>query len=328
MPAAPSAPRPAIAVAAAAVIAAWESRRLTRRRVYRNPAHVAVARSASSIWRSIRFEVMVASLAAVPFAVGGRSRRRGAPLPAVASLGPARRPRGPCPEPGGCSTAASGPRCGGPQPQRRARGSAPLAARPDVSPAPASAAPSTAARRHFAIDSLPGALDREAHAIWSWAPGGVFLTRLFALVDPPPGSAGGDRTLAGPAPATVRADAGGDLSHRPASAEAVVSMFEALHKRLLRRWWRRLLLGQPSVALEVHHAGAGSSERWLAVACPVGLEGMVEAALRTCLPELPAGGRAAAARAAPGGAAAEEARRVHQAREGRSTASSTSASPR
>jgi hypothetical protein len=40
------------------------------------------------------------------------------------------------------------------------------------------------------------------------------------------------------------------------SAEAVVGMFEALHKRLLRRWWRRLLLGQPTVALEVHHTTA------------------------------------------------------------------------
>jgi hypothetical protein len=66
-----------------------------------------------------------------------------------------------------------------------------------------------------------------------------------------------------------------------ASAEAVVSMFGALHKRLLRRWWRRLLLGQPSVALEVHHAGGTV---WLAVACPAGLEGMVEAALRTAYP--------------------------------------------
>jgi len=66
-----------------------------------------------------------------------------------------------------------------------------------------------------------------------------------------------------------------------ASAEAVVSMFEALHKRLLRRWWRRLLRGQPSVALEVHHT---SGAAWLAVACPLGLEEMVQAALRTAYP--------------------------------------------
>jgi hypothetical protein len=102
------------------------------------------------------------------------------------------------------------------------------------------------------------------------------------------------------------------------TAEAVVAMFEALHKRLLRRWWRRLLQGQPTVSLEVHHAcvspgpgaiggaraacdssllqGSGPNrpqERiaqcsphfvWLAVSCPVGLEAMVEAALRGAYP--------------------------------------------
>jgi hypothetical protein len=70
------------------------------------------------------------------------------------------------------------------------------------------------------------------------------------------------------------------------SAEAVVTMFEALHKRLLRRWWRRLLLGQPSVAVEVHHTSDRDSpdSAWLAVSCPVGLERMVEAALRTAYP--------------------------------------------
>jgi hypothetical protein len=77
-----------------------------------------------------------------------------------------------------------------------------------------------------------------------------------------------------------------------ASADALVAMFDALHKRLLRRWWRRLVLGQPSVSLEVHHTcdpssdsaargGGESPAAWLAVTCPVGLEGMVEAALQT-----------------------------------------------
>jgi hypothetical protein len=66
-----------------------------------------------------------------------------------------------------------------------------------------------------------------------------------------------------------------------ASAEAVVGMFEALHKRLSRRWWRRLFQGQPSISLEVHNAGGTA---WLAVTCPRGLEGMVEAALRTAYP--------------------------------------------
>ncbi len=70
------------------------------------------------------------------------------------------------------------------------------------------------------------------------------------------------------------------------SVEGIVAMFEALHKRLQRRWWRRLLGGQPSVALEVHHVrgegGVGSA--LLAVACPAGSERMVEASLRSAYP--------------------------------------------
>jgi hypothetical protein len=65
-----------------------------------------------------------------------------------------------------------------------------------------------------------------------------------------------------------------------ARADAVVAMFEALHKRLLRRWWRRLWSGQPSVGLEVHH----NRQVWLAVTCPVALREMVQAALRTAYP--------------------------------------------
>jgi hypothetical protein len=72
-----------------------------------------------------------------------------------------------------------------------------------------------------------------------------------------------------------------------AAPDAVASMFEALHKRLLRRWWRRLLLGQPSVALEVHFdspsPGAPYSA-WLAFSCPRGLERMVQAALQGTYP--------------------------------------------
>jgi hypothetical protein len=81
-----------------------------------------------------------------------------------------------------------------------------------------------------------------------------------------------------------------------ATAESLVTMFDALHKRLLRRWWRRLVLGQPSMSLEVHHtcardqgerveqAGRDSPAVWLAVTCPQGLEAMVEAALQTAYP--------------------------------------------
>lgn len=65
-----------------------------------------------------------------------------------------------------------------------------------------------------------------------------------------------------------------------ASAEAIVAMFETLHKRLLRRWWRRLLSGQPSIALEVHMG----RHAWLAVCCPRETEPMVLAALRAAYP--------------------------------------------
>lgn len=57
-------------------------------------------------------------------------------------------------------------------------------------------------------------------------------------------------------------------------------MFDALHKRLLRRWWRRLLGGQPSVALEIH----SHREAWLSLTCPVGTRSLVEAALRSAYP--------------------------------------------
>jgi hypothetical protein len=70
-----------------------------------------------------------------------------------------------------------------------------------------------------------------------------------------------------------------------ADADALLRMFEALHKRLLCRWWRRLLSGQPSLALEVHHGGNPNAPAgWLAVSCPSGLERMVEAALRAAYP--------------------------------------------
>jgi hypothetical protein len=70
------------------------------------------------------------------------------------------------------------------------------------------------------------------------------------------------------------------------SVEGIVAMFESLHKRLQRRWWRRLLHGQPSVALEVHHVRAadGSASALLALACPAYLERMVGAAVRSAYP--------------------------------------------
>lgn len=72
-----------------------------------------------------------------------------------------------------------------------------------------------------------------------------------------------------------------------AGADAIVAMFESLHKRLLRRWWRRLLRGQPSIALEVHYAGAGeraAPSAWLAIVCPSGAQAAIEASLRDAYP--------------------------------------------
>ena len=87
-----------------------------------------------------------------------------------------------------------------------------------------------------------------------------------------------------------------------ATVQGIVSMFEALHKRLLKRWWRRLFIGQPSVSVEVHlmprligrGRGASRSDAYgvdgsayyacLMLSCPAGLEQMVGAALRTAYP--------------------------------------------
>jgi hypothetical protein len=148
---------------------------------------------------------------------------------------------------------------------------------------PQSTAPSAA---HHAVDSLPSALEGEVRGIWNWAPGGVSPMKSFALlVFLIGGLIATSRSYARRRRRYVRMRVETYRTDK-ASAEAVVSMFEALHKRLLRRWWRRLLRGQPSVALEVHHARGptGSGAAWLAVACPLGLEGMVQAALRTAYP--------------------------------------------
>ena len=64
------------------------------------------------------------------------------------------------------------------------------------------------------------------------------------------------------------------------TAAAIVSMYEALHKRLLRRWWRRLLTGQPSVGLEIHC----DRKAWFSLTCPTGDEPLIEAALRGAYP--------------------------------------------
>ena len=70
-----------------------------------------------------------------------------------------------------------------------------------------------------------------------------------------------------------------------ASADGVIALLESLHERVLSRWWRRLLGGQPTIALEVHHSGDPEARQaWLAVCCPGGCERLVESALRTTYP--------------------------------------------
>jgi hypothetical protein len=71
-----------------------------------------------------------------------------------------------------------------------------------------------------------------------------------------------------------------------ATAEAVVALLDGLHKHLLQRWWRRLLVGQPSVALEPHllPQPGGAMRAALAVSCPEHRVPAVEAALRSAYP--------------------------------------------
>ncbi len=126
---------------------------------------------------------------------------------------------------------------------------------------------------------------------WDWAPiGGLSLLGAFALLCLLLGAGTlSTRVIARRKRryARMRIEA-----HRTdqASAEAIVRMHMALHKRLLSRWWRRILFGQPSIALEVHYERRrdGATEdvdsAWIGVSCPVGSERMVEAALRTAYP--------------------------------------------
>ena len=76
-----------------------------------------------------------------------------------------------------------------------------------------------------------------------------------------------------------------------ADAEALARMFAALHAVLLRRWWRRAVGGQSSVALEVHHSPGGGIKgeppcAWLALTCLRDSQRMVEAALQVAYPNI------------------------------------------
>ena len=148
----------------------------------------------------------------------------------------------------------------------------------------------------FTVATLAGRLTADVRGVWSWAPvAGIAPARVSVVAT---------LTLAGCVVSSrwqarrrrryVRLQL---ESHRTdhASAEAVVSLFEALHKRLLLRWWRRLLFGQPTVALEVHYSCASAPasgalaensaySAWMALTCLQGSEPMLEAALRTAYP--------------------------------------------
>jgi len=144
--------------------------------------------------------------------------------------------------------------------------------------------------------ALAGALGRCGSALWLWAPaGGLAPVRLgcaLALAATTALALARGRSRRRRRYVRVRVEPyRGDHT----SPQALETMFAALHKRLLRRWWRRLALGQPSLALEVHYAAARSA--WLGIACPAGAEPVVEAALQGAYPNC----RLCPATAPPGG---------------------------
>ncbi|MCW3017702.1 MAG: hypothetical protein JWN10_10, partial [Solirubrobacterales bacterium] len=132
--------------------------------------------------------------------------------------------------------------------------------------------------------TLPGAFEHLAHLIGTWAPGHVpapaTLTLALAAGVPALIACARVRARSRRRYVRMRVDA---YRADYAEVEAVVTLFGALHKRLLRRWWRRLLLGQPSLSLEVHHT-PGAQSTWLAISCPEGQERIVEAALQATYP--------------------------------------------
>ncbi len=135
----------------------------------------------------------------------------------------------------------------------------------------------------ISAQALLGALGSAASVAWGWAPfGGVSAARTMTIVVILTASVlGGLRVRARRSRVYVRF---GLEVYRTdnTTAQGVVTMFESLHKRLLRRWWRRLLAGQPSLALEIHHGSKRSV--WLALSCPLADGSMVESALRTAYP--------------------------------------------
>jgi hypothetical protein len=152
------------------------------------------------------------------------------------------------------------------------------------------------------LSRLPGLAATAARSAWSWSPAGGLrpLAMVLLASGALPVCLLSVRLLARRRRRYVRLRI---EPHRTdqAGVEAISRLFDALHRRLQRRWWRRLICGQPTVSLEVHHSesdalgeGAGYSA-WMALTCPLGDERMVEAALRTAYPNCrlaPLGGHA------------------------------------
>ena len=69
--------------------------------------------------------------------------------------------------------------------------------------------------------------------------------------------------------------------------DVVRRLVESWHQQLLERWWRRPLLGQPSIALELTMApgASGELEGQMAIVCPIGSVDSIAASLRSCYPD-------------------------------------------
>ncbi len=115
----------------------------------------------------------------------------------------------------------------------------------------------------------------------------------------------------------------GALPHRPHERRGRGGDVRGAAQAPAARWWRRLLLGQPSVALEVHHASSAARDGAGASACSPSRarRGSSRWSRRRCAAptptaacgDFPPAARVPAARPC---AAPEEARGVHQARQG------------
>ncbi len=137
----------------------------------------------------------------------------------------------------------------------------------------------------LAASALAGTLGGWLETVSSWTPAlGVAPARaLLALISAAAATIGIARVRARRRRRYVRLRVDAYRADH-ASIEAVATMLGVLHKRLLARWWRRLALGQPSLALEVHHTGGSQRAAWLAITCPEGHERMLEAALQGTYP--------------------------------------------